>query len=55
MSNPSGKFLNNKYALVLGILGGYYLTKDYNNTILTVFACIICVIVLAIIFNKFLY
>jgi hypothetical protein len=55
MSNESGKFLNNKYAVVFGILGGYYLTKDYNNTLLTIIACIICVIVLSIIFNRFLY
>lgn len=55
MSNESGKFLNNKYAVVFGIFGGYYFTKDYHNTPLTIIVCILCVIILAIIFNKILY
>ena len=53
--STSGKFLNNKYAVVLGIAGGYWLTHEYDSTILTVIACIICVLILSVIFNKILY
>jgi len=51
----TGKFLNNKYALVIGIAGGYWLTHEYDNTLLTVVACIICVLILAFVFDKILY
>jgi len=53
--STSGKFLNNKYALVLGIALGYWLTNEYDNTILTVIVCIICVLILAFVFDKILY
>jgi len=50
-----GKALNNKYAIVFGIAGGYYLTQEYDNTFLTVIVCIICVLILMFIFDKILY